>query len=297
MPQAHYVLADVFTATAFGGNQLAVFPDADGLTAQRMQALARELNLAESTFVTPGEAPGHFRVRIFTPLAEVPFAGHPTIGTAIVLAALGRVPPRTVEVVLEEGVGPVRVALAEGAATLFMDGAPTHWPLTAEPSLVAEAVGLAIGDLAGTPWQASYGLAFLFVPVRDAAAVTRAGLRADRWAALRPMLRVPDAYVHAITDRGSGRADIAARMFAPDLGVTEDPATGSAAAALVGSLTAITPLDGRVALRIRQGVEMGRPSLIHAAARRASNGGVLGVSVSGNVVIVGEGRFTRLPDA
>src|SRR5450759_5037386 len=127
MPDARYLLADVFTATPFGGNQLAVFPDAAGLEGPQMQALARELNLAESTFVTPGSAPGRFRVRIFTPAAEVPFAGHPTVGTAVVLAHLGRTAGHD-EIVLEEGVGPVRVAFRPGGATFFMDGAPERRP-------------------------------------------------------------------------------------------------------------------------------------------------------------------------
>src|SRR5690242_7368334 len=123
MPDARYVLADVFTDAAFGGNQLAVFPDPPPLDARQMQAIARELNLAETTFVSPGSAAGHFRVRIFTPGAELPFAGHPTVGTAVVLAHLGRTAGRT-EITLELGVGPVRVVLREGGATFFMQGAP-----------------------------------------------------------------------------------------------------------------------------------------------------------------------------
>src|SRR5262245_4071026 len=116
MPDARYVLADVFTEAAFGGNQLAVFPDPARLETAQMQAIARELNLAETTFVSPGAAAGNFRVRIFTPGAELPFAGHPTVGTAVALAHLGRTEGRK-EIVLELGVGPVRVVLREGGAT------------------------------------------------------------------------------------------------------------------------------------------------------------------------------------
>src|SRR5579871_2528796 len=121
--ERRYVVADVFTDTPFGGNPLAVFLDGAGLETRQMQAIAREMNLSETTFVTPGSAPGHFRVRIFTPAHELPFAGHPTVGTAVVLAQRGATGTRT-DIVLEEGVGPVRVSLAPGRATLHRDGVP-----------------------------------------------------------------------------------------------------------------------------------------------------------------------------
>src|SRR5580693_651023 len=140
MPEARYLITDVFTDAPFGGNQLAVFPDAAGLEGKQMQVLARELNLAESTFVTPGSAPGKFRVRIFTPGAELPFAGHPTVGTAVALAHLGRTEGRD-EIVLEEGVGPVRVALRPGGATFFMDGAPERRAHDVAAAEIAAMVG------------------------------------------------------------------------------------------------------------------------------------------------------------
>jgi trans-2,3-dihydro-3-hydroxyanthranilate isomerase len=250
-----------------------------------MQALARELNLAESTFVTPGSAIGRFRVRIFTPAAELPFAGHPTVGTAVALAHLGRTAGRD-EIVLEEGVGPVRVTLRPGGATFFMDGAPERRAHDVAAADIAGMVGVAA--LAGNAWQAGFGLPFVFIPVADAGAVAGAGLRLDRWNAVASRFWGRGVYVHAV----SGQS-VHARMFAPGLGVSEDPATGSAAAALAGSLTAAASGEVR-RLTITQGVEMGRPSTVETETRFAA-GKVAGVSVGGGAVVVGEGRFSRLP--
>ena len=290
MPDARYLIADVFTPVPFGGNQLAVFPDAAGLEPTQMQAIARELNLAESTFVTPGSAPGRFRVRIFTPAAELPFAGHPTVGTAVVLAHLGRAEARD-EIVLEEGVGPLRVALRPGGAIFFLDGAAEQRSLDVPAADIAALVGATA--LGGAPWQAGFGLPFLFIPLADVAAVGAAALRLDRWNALAPRLWGRGVYVHTTTGHNGAETAMRARMFAPGLGVSEDPATGSAAAALAGSLTAPASAELR-RLRIAQGVEMGRPSVIETETRFTA-GRITGVAVGGGAVVVGEGRFTRLP--
>jgi trans-2,3-dihydro-3-hydroxyanthranilate isomerase len=130
------VLADVFTGHAYGGNQLAVLPDAEGLDARQMQAIAKEFNLAESTFVTPGSAPGRFRVRIFTPASELPFAGHPIVGTAVVLQSLGRIAGQAT--VFELAAGPVPVALGQGEAVFTRDGPPDRHAVA--PSLVSRGV-------------------------------------------------------------------------------------------------------------------------------------------------------------
>jgi trans-2,3-dihydro-3-hydroxyanthranilate isomerase len=281
---ARYLIADVFTNAPFGGNQLAVFPDAAGLEGPQMQALARELNLAESTFVTPGSAAGKFRVRIFTPAAELPFAGHPTVGTAVVLAHLGRAEGRE-EIVLEEGVGPVRVALREGGATFFLEGAPERRSHDVPADEIAAMIG--VEAVFGEAWQAGFGLPFLFIPVHDAAVVGESGLRLDRWNALASRFWGRGVYVHAMNGD-----QVHARMFAPGLGVSEDPATGSAAAALAGSLTPTAGLERR--LTIRQGVEINRPSTIETTTTFAG-GAVAAVSVGGGAVVVGEGRFDRLP--
>lgn len=284
-----YLLADVFTETAFGGNQLAVFPEADGLDTAQMQAIAREMNLAETTFVTPGSAPGHFRTRIFTPLAEMVFAGHPTVGTAVVLAHLGRTEGRD-EIVLEEGVGPVRVVLREGGATFFMDGAAETRPHSVAPVALADAIGLKESQLAGDPWQAGYGNAFMLIPVRDRASVAASVLHADRWRGVTQELwGGRAAYIYAATLHDGPSTSIHARMLAVKLGVIEDPATGSAAAALVGSLD-----TDATHFIIDQGVEMGRPSRIEAHVTRDGET-ITGISIGGGAVVVAEGHFLRLP--
>jgi trans-2,3-dihydro-3-hydroxyanthranilate isomerase len=285
-----YVIADVFTDVPFGGNQLAVFHDADGLDTRQMQTLTREMNFAESTFVTPGSAPGRFRVRIFTPMAEMPFAGHPTIGTAVALTYLGRTEGLS-EIVLEENIGPVRVALREGGATLFMDGPAETRPHTVAPVALADALGLNRVQLAGDPWQAGYGFPFMFVPVRDRAAVAQSTLHADRWHALTQDLWGGRAvYIYAAISHDGPSTHIHSRMFAPKFGITEDPATGAAAAALAGSMD-----TDATHLIIDQGVEMGRPSRLEARMTRAADGTIAGVAIGGGAVIVAEGRFLRLP--
>ncbi len=285
----HYVLTDVFTETAYGGNQLAVFPDAAGLDTRQMQAIAREMNLSETSFVTPGTAPGRFAVRIFTPLAELPFAGHPTVGTAVVLAHLGRTGDAG-EIVLEEGVGPVRVVLGEGRATFFMPGAAETRPHTVIPAMFSDALGLKRTQLAGTPWQAGYGVPYTLIPLATRADVAQAALIGERWEAMGQALWAGRAvYVHAVTGQDGDTMHIHARMFAPKLGVQEDSATGSAAAALAGSIATTA-----TKILITQGVEMGRPSLIEAEICRA-DGAVTGVSIGGAAVVVAEARLLRLP--
>jgi trans-2,3-dihydro-3-hydroxyanthranilate isomerase len=284
-----YLLADVFTAAAFGGNQLAVFPDATGLDTRQMQSIARELNLSETTFVTPGSAPGRFKVRIFTTLSELAFAGHPTVGTAVVLQHLGRTEGRA-EIVLEEGVGPVRVALRDSGATLFMDGPAETRPQPLMPVVFADSLGLKRGRLVGTPWQASYGTPFTFVQVESREDVAASTLIGERWEGFKEALWAHRAvYIFAITASEGDTLSLHARMFSPKMGIVEDPATGSAAAALAGSLdTTATKLV------IDQGVEMGRPSRIFADISR-DGGGVSRVAIGGDAVVVAEGRFLRLP--
>lgn len=288
-----FVTCDVFTERRFGGNQLAVLPDAQGLGEAQMQAIAAEFNYAETTFVLPPADPAHLaRVRIFTPRYEMPFAGHPTVGTALVLAWLGRVPANG-ELVLEELAGPVPVRLrqSDGVAAFAEFSAPepaTHGaPLPAAP--LAEALGLAAADLVvsrGLPRVASCGAPFVLVELTNLAALARATLGA------RAELPGGAVGVHLFTcDTGDAAVDLRARMFAPAHGVVEDPATGSAAAALAGYLGGRPGLtDGWHAWRIAQGIEMGRPSLIAARACR-DNGQVTEVCVGGTAVPVAEGTI------
>ncbi len=284
-----YLLSDVFTAQAFAGNQLAVLPDAAGLDTRQMQSIAREFNIAETTFITPGSAPGRFAMRIFTPFNELPFAGHPTIGSAVVLTHLGRTEGLS-EIVLEEKVGPVRVALGENAAILFMQGAAETRPHSIMPVVFADALGLRRDRLVGTPWQAGYGTPFMFVQVQSREDVAAAMLMADRWHGFTEALWANRAvYVFAVTGQDGDRLSVHARMFAPKMGIVEDPATGSAAAALAGSLVT----DATI-IEIDQGIEMGRPSRITAGVTRDA-GQITGISIAGQAVVIADGQLIRLP--
>lgn len=285
-----YHTLDVFTDRLFGGNPLAIFPDARRLRDDLLQSIARELNLSETVFVYPPETSlGTRRIRIFTPGAEVPFAGHPTIGTAWFLMASGAVPgpdgAERVRIVLEETVGPVEVevALDDGAPTsarLTTSARHQEWPLAAEPaelaamlSLDADDIGLPGGLSAPAPTGplapafASAGLPYVVVPVRSVEAAGRA--RLDDNARRRALGETPPAtFVYVVAPGGDSGVDLHARMFAPEVGVPEDPATGSACAALGGYLGArLTVGDGDAAWTVEQGIEMGRPSLLELDVR------------------------------
>jgi trans-2,3-dihydro-3-hydroxyanthranilate isomerase len=298
-----FVTADVFTDTPFGGNQLAVVPDARGLSDARMQDVAREFNFSETTFILPPETPGGTRrMRIFTPAKELPFAGHPTVGSAHVLAAIGEIPLTGAEthIVLEEGVGPVPVTIrAEDGRPVFAQFAVARLPEVGPPppsrSAIAELLGLDVTDLqsgAMTPQAVSCGLPFLIVPLRNRKAVARARIRLDRWETLLAQYWATEVLIIALDPEREG-SDIRARMFGPGAGVMEDPATGSAAAALGGYLAmreGKTDGDGTMRWVIEQGFEMGRPSILRVEADRVA-GAVTGVRVGGASVLVSEGSI------
>ncbi len=283
MRYAFHIL-DVFTDRPFGGNQLAVLPEAIGLSDAQMQAVAAEFGFSETTFVLPPTRPGHdCRVRIFTPRHEMPFAGHPTIGTAIALANLGRASGG--RVVMEQLAGTVPVDI--------LADSPVEAELTApQPPSVREAPhGAGLAVLAGVAASevvrahiASTGAAFLFVELRSLGALAGArppvGLEADA-----------EGLALFTRDTGSAAHDLCMRMFAPHHGIAEDPATGSAAAAL-GGLLAVTEgrADGWQSWRIGQGIEMGRPSLLRVRARREA-GNVAEIRVAGAAVTVAEGTI------
>ena len=287
-----FTIVDVFSDRAFGGNQLAVFPSAEGISDATMQQLAREFNFAETTFVLPPLDPAHTcRVRIFTPRAELPFAGHPTVGTAAVLASLdgGRAGAER-RFVLEEGIGPVTV-VTDGRTARFHLWSPDRESAAESPPAAAVARALSLPETAVTrSWYAGLGIRFCFVQLADAGLVDRATLDKTAWAAGVADGWSPHLYLFAGECRDGAR--LYARMFAPALGVDEDPATGSAAAALVASLAADAPLaDGGYSIRIDQGVGMGRPSLIEATARK-EHGRLAEVTVGGHATIVGRGVMT-----
>ncbi len=290
---------DVFTDRAFGGNQLAVFLDAEGLDGERMQQIARELNLSETVFVFPPTDPAHTRrVRIFTPAIEVPFAGHPTVGTALVLARTGEVEldGESTAIVLEQGVGPIEVVIrAEQGQPVDAKFTTAILPEFGSPPPpardLARMLSLEESDLlleTRPPTAVSCGLPFLFVPLRDLGAVRRARLKLQDWEELLAGWWAPHVHVFA-HDAELPNCDLHARMFAPGAGVAEDPATGSAAAALAGLLAARSPeVDGTLRWTVEQGLEIGRPSVIEIEADK-SGGEVVAVRVGGGAVMISEG--------
>jgi trans-2,3-dihydro-3-hydroxyanthranilate isomerase len=296
-----YYTADVFTSRRFGGNPLAVLPGADGLTTEQMAGIAREFNYSESTFVLPPDDRRHTRrVRIFTPAGELPFAGHPTVGTAFVLASIGAIslPGDETRVVFEEGVGPVPVVIRA------RDGRPAFCQLTAAqapevgPPLpdraeLAAVLSLDEGDVldgAYHPQTVSCGLAFALVPLRNRDAVRRARLRSDRWE--RSLAGTPGANVMLFAfDPESPEHQVRARMFAPGVSVAEDPATGSACASLGGYLGArVKETDGTFRWIVEQGFEMGRPSLLEIEVEKR-DGRIDAIRVGGASVMVCRGEI------
>ena len=294
-----YYLLDVFTQTPLTGNPLAVVLESSGLDTGRMQAIAREFNLSETVFIfDPHDPVNTAKLRIFTPVKELPFAGHPTVGTAALLALL-RAPEhlksRHVGVVLEEELGIVSctVRRPQGSATLAhfdLPKLPEPAGATASKARIAEALGLVEADLgfgAHEPTLYSAGLPTVLVPVKDLAAIGRA----------RPNLTLfgenfgeTAVYLYT-TETVEKDNDLHARMFGPALGVFEDPATGASAAALAGALVAFEkPENGDHTVRIEQGVEMGRPSLI-VLGLDIADGLLKSASIGGPVVIIGQGTL------
>ncbi|HEX6289888.1 MAG TPA: PhzF family phenazine biosynthesis protein [Herpetosiphonaceae bacterium] len=290
-----FLQVDVFTDTAFGGNQLAVFPDASGLSPAEMLALTRELNYSESTFVLPGSAPDRPRVRIFTPGGEIPFAGHPTVGTAFVLAQQG-VWPDPQEVVLEENIGPVRVRFQRGAADgleIWMQHGPPQWGRVFEQrAVVAQSLGLDEAEIDDAPIQVvSTGVPFLFVPIRSLAAIRR--IQFDPRPLL-PLFGAEPVSVFAVTtETERPGSTVHSRMFAPHtFAIAEDPATGGASGPLGAYLVRYGLVEAALTTRIvsEQGVEMGRPSFISIVVTTA-DGAISDIWIGGQVVPVAEGTF------
>ncbi len=290
----HYYTVDVFAERPFEGNPLAVVVDARGLDTSTMQAVAAEFNYAESTFILPPRDAAHTaQVRIFTPREEVPFAGHPNVGTGFLLGTLGTCLGRPLGTTLtfEEhaGVVPVELVIENGATVGATLTAPEPLTLGATPpvDVVAAAVFLDAPDIITqrhAPVVASVGLPFLMVEL-----ASRDGLRRARpnVAALGALLHDTKATgIHLYTRATDRSADIYCRMFAPEAGVFEDPATGSANAALTALLATRDTVPGALSLRIAQGIEMGRPSLLLTEVRDAR------VRVSGRCALVMQGTLT-----
>lgn len=288
-----YLVADVFTEQPFTGNPLAVVPHAQGLDDATMQKIAAEMNLSETIFVFPPENPAHTaRVRIFTPARELPFAGHPTVGCAIVLASLGLVPAPQGEsrIVLEEGVGPVgvRLEVRDGRA-VFAELAAAVAPsftTAVDDATIATMLGLPAVDILPGAEVASCGNPFLCVPLASREALARCVPNA---AALARLSECAAHGLYVYWQAGPGR--LHARMFGSGLGIVEDPATGSAAVALGGLLAARDPAaEGPFAWEILQGEDQGRPSRLLLSADK-TGGEVTAVRVGGAAVIVAEGTL------
>jgi trans-2,3-dihydro-3-hydroxyanthranilate isomerase len=280
MRDFRYVVVDVFTDRPLAGNQLAVFTDAREIPEELMQPLAREMNFSESVFVLPGAAAGQVRIRIFTPALELPFAGHPILGTAFVLAA----PLQRDEIVLETGAGPVPVRLErDGPRIVFgrmTQPLPTWAPYEREAELLA-ALGVERSLLPVEVYD--LGPTFAYVTLESP----------EHVAAVRPDLSaLAEHDVGAYCVAGEGRR-WKSRMFAPFHGVAEDPATGSAAGPLAVHLARHCRIAWGDEIEIAQGAEIGRPSTLHARADGEGDR-VERVEVGGAAVVVARGEF-RLP--
>ena len=277
----NFVTIDVFTSTQFAGNPLGVVLNAEGLSGGQMQTIAAEFNLSETTFVLPPKDPAHTaEVRIFTPRYEIPFAGHPNVGTAFALARAGTSYGRPVsrdKVVFEEKAGLVPIQILKDGATI--DGArlasPQRLSVSAEvsPELIASACSLSLDDIETKnhrPCIASCGTLFILAEVKGREKLAAATARSDVF--MRDVSRQPANSILIYTQVSEDGLDIRARMFAPCHGIPEDPATGSANVALIGLLAKLRPEpDLLLSKVIAQGVEMGRPSLLQAEAEKKND--------------------------
>ena len=293
-----YQVFDVFTERPLAGNALAVVLDAEGLDDAAMQAIAREFNLSETVFVLPAGNPAHSaKVRIFTPANELPFAGHPTVGAAVSLATerLGASGGQDAVIVLEEAVGPVRCGVTLSAAGGFAEFDCPKLPARAGEAqpreLIAAALGLPPAEIGfenhvPTIWSA--GVLYNYVPVRNMAALAKAAAHRAAWTA--PFGK-DGAFLYTRETEGHDHS-FRARMFAPFLGIEEDPATGSAVAALAGPVHDFDALpDGMHTAIIEQGFEMGRPSLIRLDMS-VSGGALALVRIGGHAVQVMTGTLS-----
>jgi trans-2,3-dihydro-3-hydroxyanthranilate isomerase len=298
-----FATVDVFTDRKFGGNPLAVVLDGRGLATEQMQAIAAEFNLAETTFVLPPKDPRHTaEVRIFTPRLEMPFAGHPNIGTAFVLAHLGNAPGGAVTepLTFEEKAGLVRLDLIRQGSAVAGAILAAPQPLSHGEAIAVETIAAACGVGASdietknhTPCLAACGVPFAFAELKSRSALAAAQPRADLFKDLLAPNRATGVHLYVPTDASTGAdsIDIEARMFAPLYGVPEDPATGSANVALAGLLASLSaPHDLSLRLKISQGVDMGRPSLLDARAEK-KGGRITGMWIGGGCVMMMRGTL------
>ncbi len=296
--QRRYITVDVFTDRAFGGNPLAVILDAGGLSTAQMQAIASEFNYSETTFVLPPQDPAHdARVRIFTVRSEIPFAGHPNVGTAFVLATQAAEPPARLVFEEKAGLVPVEILIEDGkvvgAELTAPQGLKKLTQLTAEHA--AACASLSAADIRTDrhpPQIVSVGLPFLVAELASRDALRRARPDADAFARTLPCDGSDAVYLYTRDVPTAEACDLQARMFHPgSSGLSEDPATGSATAAAAALLADLSgEWDGELKLRIGQGVDINRPSLLLTRVRKA-NGVVMSAHVGGACVQMMEGTF------
>ncbi len=287
-----YLLLDVFTTERLSGNPLAVVTKADGLLDDQMQRIAAEFNLSETVFITRPKTERHAAaVRIFTPAVELPFAGHPTVGVAVVLG----LELKSSAVRIEEQIGTITAVIERldrrtGHARFALPRLPEVAGTSPDKAKLALALGIEpdeIGCGLHKPSVYTAGVIFYLVPVRSAGVLRRVTPQRGGWSEVFP-LGHHSVYVYTETP-DEPDVDLAARMFAPGMGLGEDPATGAAAAALIGQL-ALHAGSGQTEFRVRQGVEMGRPSLINVQLRKDGDTLTHG-SIGGHAVIVGQGTL------
>ncbi|MBA2731741.1 MAG: PhzF family phenazine biosynthesis protein [Acidobacteria bacterium] len=298
MRKLRYHIVDVFTNRAFGGNPLAVFTNGRGISVELMQSIAKELNLSETTFVLPPDDPENdYRVRIFTPASELPMAGHPTVGTSFILAREHMIELGADEITikLEEGVGTIPVTLKFKDAVpdiiWMQQPLPSFGPRFNDASLIAEMLSIA-PDAIETEWPlevVSCGVPFLFVPLKDLASIRAVRFRLDFWEKALRDGGISGVFVFTKETELEG-SSVHSRMFAPGLGITEDPATGGASGPLGCYLVRheVFPVAQKSEFTSEQGIEMGRPSIIKIVIKHEA-GEISSVKVGGQCRFMGEG--------
>ncbi|MBN1677141.1 MAG: PhzF family phenazine biosynthesis protein [Candidatus Thermoplasmatota archaeon] len=305
MKKVRYERVDVFANRPFGGNPLAVFPDARGLTTREMQLLAMEMNLSETTFVLPPSkgSEADFRVRIFVPDMEIPYAGHPTIGTFYVLARAGRIklkgPVTTVMMEVKAGIMPVEVHASGGRIrkVVTVQNLPEFGPLIDDVGLIADALSLNESDLdlvRAPPQYVSTGLPWVIVPVKSRREVEKASGNASVFTELRRRLpnRIADLYVTCLDPVDPRSSTHSRGLSLVARNVVEDPATGSASGCLGAYLVnrSLVPVKRVTRITNEQGYEIGRPSKIAIEVRTSENGAIEAVRVGGTAVHVMDGN-------
>lgn len=303
MQTLKYTLVDVFTAKAFGGNPLAIFQDGTKLDATTMQKIANELNLSETAFICPPKKPqNQISLRIFTPQVELPIAGHPTIGTAYVLAYLKMLPSQDGinEWIIEEKLGDIAVTVQKDAEKItkieMIQPIPVFGEILTRQALVADLLSLTKSELDPRfPIQTvSSGLPFLFVPLRSLAAMREIRFRTDVWE--RHFSGNPDRqHIFAFTtETEQDGSTVHCRMFAPAMGISEDPATGAASGPLGAFLIEHGAVgsgdDGTYSIRSEQGIEMGRPSFIDITVNKKKQK-YNEVKIGGTAIVIGHGEL------